>query len=263
MFLRGASFVHCEHLVRLGNRFDGGYVICESTLADCDFLLSFGISDDWSFEADYLKRTPKLRIHAYDHSIGIQYFIFQAFLAFVKFIFKKIDFHRLIFQITIPFKFYKFFRGNVIHHKYRVTNSMHNVDDVIVSKIFSTINSNQIFCKIDIEGSEYKIVEDLLLYSDKIFGLVVEFHEVDFLNDKFKRAIENLCKVFDIIHVHGNNFGFIFGEENTPDVIEISFSKKNRHLNSLTQISSPKYGIDYSNDPSLPDYSFTVYTDEK
>lgn len=33
-------------LVRVGNRFDGGYVLPERALNSCNFLLSLGINDD-------------------------------------------------------------------------------------------------------------------------------------------------------------------------------------------------------------------------
>ena len=37
-------------LIRLGNNNDGGYVVEENSIKNSEILLSFGLSDDWSFE---------------------------------------------------------------------------------------------------------------------------------------------------------------------------------------------------------------------
>ena len=41
------------NLIRVGNRFDGGYVVPEQALKSCKFLLSLGINDDISFDLHF------------------------------------------------------------------------------------------------------------------------------------------------------------------------------------------------------------------
>ena len=43
-------------LIRLGNEFDGGYVVSKPALDHSNHLLSFGLCTDWTFEVDYLHR---------------------------------------------------------------------------------------------------------------------------------------------------------------------------------------------------------------
>ena len=47
------SLADCNHLIRLGTPGDGGYVICSESVKHCNKLLSFGISDNWSFESGF------------------------------------------------------------------------------------------------------------------------------------------------------------------------------------------------------------------
>ena len=56
-------------LVRLGNEHDGGYVVPERTISETNVVLSLGISDDWTFEADFFRRNPKARVIGYDPTI--------------------------------------------------------------------------------------------------------------------------------------------------------------------------------------------------
>ena len=42
-------------LVRVGNNFDGGYIVEKNSIKQSEILLSFGLSDDWTFEEDYSK----------------------------------------------------------------------------------------------------------------------------------------------------------------------------------------------------------------
>ena len=51
--------IKTKGLIRLGGKEDGGYIISKKALEDCDFLLSFGMSNDWSFEQEFLKHNFK------------------------------------------------------------------------------------------------------------------------------------------------------------------------------------------------------------
>jgi len=68
------SLVDCNHLIRLGNIGDGGYVICSESVKNSNKLLSFGISDNWSFESEYLERNSLATIDCYDFSISFYFF---------------------------------------------------------------------------------------------------------------------------------------------------------------------------------------------
>ena len=44
------------NLVRLGGNKDGGYLLSNKSLSKCNFLISIGISYNWDFEKDFLKK---------------------------------------------------------------------------------------------------------------------------------------------------------------------------------------------------------------
>jgi hypothetical protein len=57
-------------LIRVGNSSDGGYVVNERVIVNCQDLISFGVSHDWSFEADFLTRRPNLKVLCFDNSVS-------------------------------------------------------------------------------------------------------------------------------------------------------------------------------------------------
>ena len=49
-------FVDDRDLIRLGSIDDGGYVVPIETVKSSNVLISFGISDNWDFEKDFLRK---------------------------------------------------------------------------------------------------------------------------------------------------------------------------------------------------------------
>ena len=47
-------------------------------------------------------------------------------------------------------------------------------------------NISNIFFKIDIEGSEYELLDSILLMQDNIVGLAIEFHDLNKNLDKVR-----------------------------------------------------------------------------
>ena len=58
--------------------------------------------------------------------------------------------------------------------------------------------------KIDIEGSEYRLLKDIVKNKNVINGLIIEFHELDLHLDKVSNFVKELD--FKVTHVHANNF---------------------------------------------------------
>ena len=48
--------------------------------------------------------------------------------------------------------------------------------EITLDECFSMTDGKKILLKIDIEGDEYKIVEDVCRYGEKIDLLIIEFH---------------------------------------------------------------------------------------
>ena len=47
--------IKISKLIRMGGKFDGGYVVDSNIINNSNKLISLGLGTDWSFELDYLK----------------------------------------------------------------------------------------------------------------------------------------------------------------------------------------------------------------
>ena len=85
-----------------------------------------------------------------------------------------------------------------------------------------TSRKKNIFLKIDIDGNEYRIFNNILKIKRKLTALVIELHDIDF----HEKKIENFLKKVDmnITHIHPNNYGPLDLKKN-PTVIEITLEK--------------------------------------
>ena len=79
-----------------------------------------------------------------------------------------------------------------------------------------------IFLKVDIEGYEYQILDEIVACSDRLSGLVIEFHLVSKNKEKIEKFLTEIK--LELIHIHPNNNRL--DDEGDPKAIELSFSKK-------------------------------------
>ena len=61
-----------------------------------------------------------------------------------------------------------------------------------MEEVFDLTDKSDIFLKIDIEGSEYRILDSILENQNRISGIAIEFHDCDLHLDKIKRFIDKL-----------------------------------------------------------------------
>ena len=107
-------------------------------------------------------------------------------------------------------------------------------------------NYEKVFLKIDIEGDEYEILNDIKKSSEKIIFLVIEFHDLHKNIHKIKKFLKGLD--LKIIHIHANNYGGI-DDYGNPKVIELSLlnTKKIRVNNVISKKKYPIVNLDYKN----------------
>jgi hypothetical protein len=244
---------YVDGLMRYGNLSDGGYVLPKKTVEVIDGLVSFGISSDWSFEKSIQNINPSISVHCYDHTISGFIFFKKVVKVFFRCLVFKASLQDLFGKLYIFIGYFLFFRGNIIHFKNRVVNKKKvRIDadlDLIISKMSK--NKNLLF-KIDIEGSEYKLIKDLIANKKIIPLLAIEFHDVDCLRRTFLEKINWLLEEYRIVHVHANNYGII-SDDGVPDVLEITFLRKDLvEAKFSTQATNKK--LDFPNNPRLPDY---------
>lgn len=246
-----------DEFLRVGNANDGGYVVPKCSIAAVDSLVSFGISNDWSFEENFKALNSSIQIHAYDHTISDRRFRREFQRGLVKFALGAMNKREIIRRYRV-WRSYKLFFGRMAtHFQERIHNRADGINDATLDQVFGRIDSKKVFLKIDIEGSEYRIIWDIVKYSARITAMVIEFHETDSLREVFCKSVRALQERFDIVHVHGNNYGRL-GSNNLPDVLEITFVNKHVFDGHEKRRAMFLPEFDRPNDPACPDFDMQL-----
>jgi hypothetical protein len=228
--LDSIKIYHYSEKKRLGNNTDGGYII---GLLDgnYDCYISAGVSDEESFSRDFIElyKMNKHNSVAFDGTID-----------------------KYPTNYTDKITFYK---RNISTYKNKKNANLS----------YFTDNYNDIFLKMDIEGSEYpwllSLSEDQL---NKFKQIVIEFHGIN--DDSHNTKLEDKIRTFNIlskthyaIHIHGNNYGGLTNK--IPDYVEITYVRKNSFKDELTLNNSilPIPGLDFPNNPKTSDYDLNFY----
>lgn len=212
------SFKSCADLIRMGRDYDGGYLVSQSDVENSDLLIGLGICDDWSFEEDFLRR-KKVGVYAYDASISQKYFLKRA----IKFV-AVLRICKFFHWIKTLFTYKQFFSQDNVHHikKFVGLNCTHESHCTFL-EAFNKTNHQNIFLKIDIEGSEYRFLNDLIANKNRISGLVIEFHDCDIHLKEIEKFIKNFG--LNLVHIHANNHAPIRLDDELPLALELTFSK--------------------------------------
>ena len=242
-----------EDLIRLGRKNDGGYVIPRYVFKECDTLLSLGICDDWSFDLQFKEHLPEITIHAYDHTTSRRQMEREKNSQFRKLFKGKSSWADYQQKKGLLESYDSFFSLHASHFQERVRSRIEQINDVTIDTIFSRINGQHLFLKMDIEGDEYRIIDDILRYASSITALAIEFHHTDHLRMVFLAAIEKLLQHYEIVHLHANNWGFL-ATDGLPDVLEITFLDKRLSTGSDRRSELPIIGLDAPNNPNRLDY---------
>lgn len=212
-------FETCSELIRIGRDNDGGYLISKKDIENSEVLISLGIHNDWTFEKDFIN-LKDIKVYAYDPTISEKFF-FKVFLASLLKIYKPFY---VKFSLRKLLSYKNFFsKKNVFHIQKYVGLNSPKQNRISLDEILTNLDNLKCFIKIDIEGSEYRLLDSLKKNHSRITGLAIEFHDVDLHIDK----IENFIKSFplNLIHIHCNNFGEIISDKLLPEVLELTFSK--------------------------------------
>ena len=239
-----------DDLIRLGASNDGGYVVRISSILESNFLLGLGLSDNWKFEEDFKKINNKIKIHCYDPFISPKIYSKLIIKGLIRILMGSRDFGHLFLKISALKNYYKFFPRSAVHFREKIVGRIDNLNDVTIGTAIKRTKSSAIFLKIDIEGSEYEIVEEILNLKSKINSLVIEFHDISTRRIEFEKCIRSIQEHFALVHLHANNYGFI-ATDGLPDVLEITFSKLEMNFSKRTSL--PLVDLDAPNAPSLPD----------
>jgi len=218
-------------LIRLGSRSDGGYLVEKISHEKSEFLLSLGICDDWNFEVDFGK--PFLGI---DNQLSKKFLLKKILINSLRVITNPFKYNSYCILYVYIKKFYFYTLNSDFFKKAFVSNFDSN-KTISLSKLIGSINQNKIFLKIDIEGSEYRILNQILENEDVISGLVIEFHDVDINLEKILNFVNKTN--LTLVHFHQNNYGGI-DKNGDPIIIELTFAKNPKILSDKPPILPSK-----------------------
>ncbi len=199
-----------------GNDYGGFYVATEF-VKENSIIYSIGIGEDISFDEQLIKKyncevfgfdfTPKSIKWIQNNSIS------------EKFHFKTFGIGTKTGKTTFFFpKNSELVSGSVIKHNNINPESGVEVEIKTLEDIMANLNHKKVdILKMDIEGSEYEVLENILNSKVEIGQILVEFHD-RFFEDGKQKCMDVLKKI------KNHNF-LIFGISETYD--EVSFINKN------------------------------------
>ena len=246
-----------KSLVRMGVKKDGGYVVNEELINKSRTLVSFGMGNEFSFEKEFLVKDIRNKVFIYDFSINHFHYLKEL----LKNIRRILKFKRNLNHLKKWFLEYFYFTKFTLMKKVnffsrKVTSKINSKEEVNLNQIFESpilLNEKNITLKIDIEGSEYDIIDDILYYEKQINQLIIEYHDTHLRKEEFFENILKLKKYFEINHLHPNNFNKL-NQDGFSINIEITFSNKRQNAyKGIKRYSFPIPNLDYPNDPTKPD----------
>ena len=245
-----------SNLIRIGPKKDGGYVIDKRVIGNTDIIIACGLNDDWEFEKDFINKNKNSRVEAYDHTVDTKFWLKRLKKDLISFLMLKKNTPRKILNIFKYLSYLYFFRGENKHYIKKIVSQ--KKDDYNQTTLSEAIaNNRNILLKIDIEGDEFKILEDINKNLDNINLLIIEFHNLDI--EKNLKKVENFIKNTTLknIHINANNYGIVT-ENGIPQVIEMTLvnPKKFEISNEITKRTYPIEGLDFKNHKQGPDIKF-------
>ncbi len=248
-----------ENLIRLGRKADGGYVVDKNVVQNTDYLVTFGLGPDWTFELDYIKINQNLNISMYDYTVSAYPYLREIF----KYLRRLITFRSKLSDVKDRVRYLKdyldFFKlKNVNFYAERITFPTRDKIDTDMDKVFSRIpDKAKIVLKSDIEGSEFKIIDEILKYKSRIEMLIFEFHWLNINENRFIESVEKIKENFNVIHIHGNNHCEKL-PSGLPIALEMTFINKEIQKDEGEYVNNfPNKNLDFPNNPYKEDLSFT------
>lgn len=248
---------YSDKLIRIGDNNDGGYVMNKNCIKDIKHIIGLGLNDNWSFEEHLKKKCTGAKIEIYDHTVNFKFWCFQIIKNFIKLFYKKnkIFYFNLLFKWIAYLNFFVFDENKhlrkMILSKKDIFPTLHKNNYTSLNKILK--NKKKICLKIDIEGSEYLILNEILENQKNLISLLIEFHDIDLHYQKIINFLKKIKLV--LCHIHINNHGRIYN--NSPTLIEMSFVQKKYCVKRNIKKIYPIKNLDFKNNEDLEDYKLT------
>jgi hypothetical protein len=225
--------VQVKDNIRIGSANDGGYILPSSLFNEANRLVSFGISIDWKFEAGFLKSHPNSIVDCYDKTTTFRRALWWGITRFLGSWITRRKPHYIAWRK--PFE-YRFFTKSNVNLIQRFVGNKKGDDYIAPSEIFKDLPDDRCaILKVDVEGGEYNIINDIVEHEMAFSILAFEFHGTN--HAKFEQGIVKLLEKFVITHVHANSCGGM-DENELPGLLEITFASRATHGESPKVVGS-------------------------
>lgn len=218
------------NLVRVGRKYDGGYLMLNDFASNMT-AYSFGICDDMSWDKD-VNFFGGMRVNMYDHTI---------------------DYAPEYVKDCIFFK-----KGiGVVDNE---EESLLCMKTILTDT--GNIESRDLILKMDIEGAEWDIFDNLdLSIISQFRQMVFELHDMVSFDEKKQRVLEKINRTHQAIWVHGNNYGIAekAGDVLVPNSFEVLFVRRDLYQFLDERVKFPFEG-DMPNLSGRKDYILDCYS---
>ena len=228
---------HRGRLIRMGAPHDGGYPVSITSVEQADVLLSMGLNDDWRFEEDFRQRRPGARVICFDHTVTGRFWAKYTLIAVLK---------GSLGRAQKAFQYRRFFSSSGNEHR-RLQIGYDGPESTSLASILKDLEGKSIFLKCDIEGGEYRILDEIVTNQARFTGIAIELHDVDLQRDRIDTFIRELDR-FAIVRLHANNFGGV-DPAGDPLVIEVTFTR----IDLIDSNARDPGIVELPNNPSAPD----------
>jgi hypothetical protein len=249
-----------KNLVRRGQKNgDGGYLIPRDIKAD--LLISFGLGDNWKFELDLIKHGHVKNSIIFDHSQYTYKYVRDTLSRLLP---RRFRFKLLLGRIIVLIRYLRDFKILKMKHIQKkitklgsikgknITDKEINLYQVFES--YTTYKDLFVILKIDIEGDEYEVIDQILDFYPRIKLIIIEFHNIHSRTYEFENCIKKLKMKYKLIHTHYNNNGRVIND--IPDVVEITFLISSENF-TVTKVRKLPRSMDRPNNSLLKDFEIT------
>jgi hypothetical protein len=236
-----------DDLVRIGAPFDGGYVVSRRMIDATKGLLSFGLSDEWEFEAK-IAEFAKVPVVCFDPSVNITFWI-KKFAAGLARGVTNLDSKRIRRGLRF-IDYVRFFDGRQRRHIRKAIGYPGPMSLSFRDALKEASLPSPLLLKMDIEGWEYRVLPELLTARNSFTGLIIEFHDVDLHKKRIVEFVTDMSNRFVLIHFHANSHTTV-GSDGLALVIELTFMARDllKPREVLKTHTLPLAGLDAPNIP--------------
>lgn len=244
--------------IRLGSKFDGGYVVPTNAVKVSETLISFGYGNDSNFERHFIQLSKNKKSFIFDSRINLLY-LTDLLISDLKYFFNSQRRRYLLYRFKTILMYIRLRSlKRVQYNNFKIGSNFDLLNkNIDLNGVFDLLKIYDNFIlKSDIEGAEYEIFNLKNSHLKNANCLIIEFHNVDVRTSEFFMILDQFATSFVITNVHINNFTSVV--DGIPQTLEMAFLNK-KLLPTKFQfelVSSIPSVLDSPNNPRISEIKF-------